>query len=282
MNKDIKPEHTAVRVALWRALHVLIDDAPHVFTDELGAKIVGESNWTQRQDMDPNFSRQMRASIVARARFIEDLVLDKIKEGIDQYVILGAGLDTFALRNSNIASKIQIFEVDEIGPQLWKQKRLNELNLSIPSGLHFVPIDFESKHSLWEELNKYGFDNKRPAIIVSTGVSMYLSHEANVATFKEIANLAPGSTFAMTFLLSLDLLESEERKIMEFVMERAKESGTPFLSLFSPHEIKSLALNAGFKIADCINANELFLKYFNTRNDGLSAGKAENFLVATN
>lgn len=276
----IAPEHTAVRTALWRALHVELDEKPLILNDEIGAQLVGEENWKSRPDMGASFSKGMRASITGRARFFEDLLEEEIKKGVTQYVILGAGLDTFAQRRPEIASKIQIFEVDQPGPQAWKQMRLKELDFKLPSGLHFVPVDFEAGQSWWDELIKAGFDKNKPAFVVSAGVSMYLSREANLATFTQIAKLAPGSTFASTFMLSLDLLSAQERSIMEFVMNKAKESGTPFVSLFSPNEILDLAKESGFRDAKFVSAKDIFQRYFAGRSDGLSAGDAENFLVA--
>ncbi len=275
----IAPEHTAVRVALWRALHATIDLPPHVLTDLIGAKLINEENWRSRPDMNPDFSKPMRASIVGRARFIEDLVEEQSKLGVTQYVILGAGLDTFPQRRPEIAARLHVFEVDQPGPQAWKQKRLTEIGLPPPSWLHFVPVDFEAGESWWDELLKAGFDPKKPAVVVSTGVSMYLTREANRATLERLAGLAVGSVFAMTFLLSVDLLGAEERAGMEFVMARAAEAGTPFLSLFSPEEILALAKEAGFKKTEHVSAEEIYQRYFAGRADGLKAGKAEGFLV---
>lgn len=278
--KILAPDPTAVRVALWRALHVQIDPPPHVFTDEIGVKLVNENEWRRRQDMNPDFSKSMRASIVGRARFIEDRLEEQIKAGVTQYVILGAGLDTFAQRRPDLASRLHIFEVDQPGAQAWKQKRLRELGLVPAEGLHFVPVDFEAGESWWEQLIAAGFNQKIPALIASTGVSMYLTKEANLATLAQIAKLAPGSTFAMTFMLALDLLPPPERAVMEFVMKKARESGTPFLSLFSPPDIVAMAKEAGFKRAEYVSANDLYQRYFAHRPDGLNAGSAEAFLVA--
>lgn len=277
--QKIAPEHTAVRVALWRALHVKIDPKPHVFSDELGLQLVGEEDWLNRQDMNPDFSKPMRASITARARFIEDLLEEQIKYGISQYVILGAGLDTFAQRRPDLASKLNIYEVDQPGPQEWKKNRLNELGWTPSEWLHFVPVDFEAGELWWDQLLAAGFDINKPSMIVSTGVSMYLTKETNMATFQQMTKLAPNSIFATTFMLSLDLLEARERGIMEFVMKKAAESGTPFLSLFSPSEILSMAKEAGFKNVQYVSANDLFQRYFANREDGLNAGTAEAFLV---
>ena len=277
----LAPEHTAVRVALWRALHVQMDPKPHILTDEVGLRLVAEDNWRSRADMNPDFSKGMRASVVGRARFIEDLVEEQAKQGVTQYVILGAGLDTFAQRRPEIASHLQIFEVDQPGPQAWKQKRLAELGFATPEWLHFVPVDFEAGQSWWQQLIATGFDKKKPTLVVSTGVSMYLTKETNLVTFQQMARLAPGSTFATTFMLALDLLAPEERAIMEFVMKKARESGTPFLSLFSPDEILAMAKDAGFKKSQYVSGEELYQRYFAKRSDGLRAGNAEAFLVAT-
>ncbi len=277
----VAPEHTAARVALWRALHIQIDPKPHILVDEVGSKLVAEDNWRSRPDMNPEFSKPMRASIVGRARFIEDLVEEHAKQNVTQYVILGAGLDTFAQRRPEIASRMNIFEVDQPGPQAWKRQRLTEIGLSIPKWLHFVPVEFEAGESWWEQLIAAGFDTNKSTVIVSTGVSMYLSKEANLSTLRQVARLAPGSTFAMTFMLALDLLDSKERSIMEFVMNKAQESGTPFLSLFSPPEILALAEEAGFKKSQYVSANDLYQRYFASRSDGLRAGDAEAFLLTT-
>lgn len=276
----IAPEHTAVRVALWRALHVQIDPQPHILSDEVGAKLVAEANWQQRPDMNPDFSKPMRASIVGRAKFIEDLVEEQSKLGVTQYVILGAGLDTFAQRRPDLAAHMQIFEVDQPGPQAWKQQRLAETGITTPKSLHFVPVDFEAGESWWDLLIAKGFDPKKPAIVVSTGVTMYLTKETNLVTFQQMAKLAPGSTFATTFMLALELLEPKERGSMEFVMKRAAESKTPFISLFTPEEILAMAKQAGFGKSKYVSGEDLYQKYFAKRSDGLRAGHAEAFLVA--
>ena len=118
------PESTAVRVALWRAMHVLVDESPHVFEDEVGLQLVApDEGWRARGDMQPTGTSGFRAAIVARARFIEELVAEQAKDGVLQYVLLGAGLDTFAQRRPELASRLRVFEVDQPGPQAWKRQR---------------------------------------------------------------------------------------------------------------------------------------------------------------
>lgn len=278
-NKTI-PDHTAIRTALWRALHVHIDPEPHVLSDTIGEELVAEENWRARPDMAPDFSKNMRASIVGRARLIEDLVEEQLSRGVDQYVLLGAGLDTFTQRRPDLEPRLQIYEIDQPETQSWKQRRLIELGYNSTTNLHFVPVNFETGEAWPQKLITAGFDKNKPATVVSTGVSMYLSLEANLKTFSQVTKLAPGTIFATTFMLSLDLLDDKERSLMEFVMNRAKESGTPFLSLFSPNDIISLAKKSGFKEANYVSGKDIYEKYFSKRTDGLRAGNAEAFLVA--
>jgi methyltransferase (TIGR00027 family) len=278
------PDSTAVRVALWRALHLEVDPPPHVLEDQIGLRLAApDDGWRHRPDMDPQFTRRFRASIVARARFIEDLVVEQAERGVVQYVILGAGLDSFAQRRPKIASGLRIFEVDRPGPQAWKRQRLIELGFGIPEWLQLVPVDFEvAGWSWWERLAAAGFDPGRPAVVASTGVSMYLTKDAIATTLREIAALAPGSTLAMTFLLPLEFADPEERPGLQLAEKGARASGTPFISFFTPPEILALARDAGFRQARHVSAAVLAERYFAGRTDGLRPpNNAEELLIAT-
>jgi methyltransferase (TIGR00027 family) len=281
--QDVAPESTAARVSLWRALHVEIDPPPHVLEDEVGLKLLApDQGWRGRGDMDPQFTRPFRASIVARARFIEDLVVEQADRGLSQYVILGAGLDSFAQRRPEIATSLRIFEIDQPGPQAWNRQRLIEHGFGVPDWLRFVPVDFEAGGSWRDGLVTAGFDDSKPAIVVSTGVSMYLTKDANAAMLCQVAALAPGSTLAMTFLLPLDLADPEVRPGLEMAEKGARASGTPFLSFFRPPEILALARDAGFGEARHVSAADLTRRYFTGRTDGLRPpNNAEDLLVAT-
>jgi methyltransferase (TIGR00027 family) len=276
------PDSTAVRVALWRALHVEVDAPPHVFSDEIGLQLADpEEGWRRRPDMHPQWTSGFRGSIIARARFIEDLIEQQPARGVSQYVILGAGLDTFAQRKREIASHMRIFEIDRPGPQEWKRRRLIELGFGIPDWLCFVPVDFEAGEKWLDQLKSAGFDPKQPAIFASTGVSMYLTREAIAATLRQIAALPAGSTLAMTYLRPLELAAPEERTAYEFAIKGARESGTPFVSFFTSEEMQQLALDAGFKRAHCITAANLTERYFAGRADQLRPAGSEELLVAT-
>ncbi|WP_431970494.1 class I SAM-dependent methyltransferase [Nocardia sp. bgisy134] len=277
----IAPDQTAIRTALWRALHVRIDAAPHVFDDEIGLRLAGpEDGWEQRPDMDPQTTGPMRAGMVSRARFVEDLLAEQVGQGVDQYVLLGAGLDTFAQRRPESAARLTVFEVDQPGPQAWKRQRLAELGFDLTDQLRLVPVDFEVD-SWWERLLAAGFDPSRPAVVASTGVSMYLTREANIATLRQISTLAPGSTLAMTFMLPFELVGSGEQQMRRFAEQGARASGTPFISFFRPDEVVSLAEEAGFPAAQHISSEELTRRYFADRADGLRPAESEQILVAT-
>lgn len=280
--RNVAPESTAARVALWRALHAEVDAAPHVLEDRIGLQLLAPGeDWRARGDMNPEFTRPFRASIVARARFIEDLVVEQAAQGLEQYVILGAGLDSFAQRRPEIASRLKIFEVDQPDPQEWKRRRLIELGFGVPDGLRFVPVDFEAGDVWRDKLVGAGFDTSKPAIVVSTGVSMYLTKEANAAALREVASLAPGSILAMTFLLPLELADPEVRPGLEMAEKGARASGTPFISFFTPPDILALARESGFSEARHVSAADLTQRYFAGRSDGLRPpGNAEELLVA--
>jgi len=276
------PDSTAVRVALWRALHLEVDAPPHVLEDDLGLKLAApEADWRNRPDMSP-FTRPFRASIVARARFIEDLVAEQAARGVGQYVILGAGLDTFAQRRRELADRLVIFEIDRPGPQAWKRQRLIDLGFGVPPDLRLVPVDFEAGDPWWERLAASGFDPGRPAVVASTGVSMYLTEEAVLATLRQVAALAPGSTLAMSFLLPVELADPDVRPGIERSIAGAKASGTPFISFFTPADMLALATRAGFREVRHVPASVLAQRYFAGRTDGLRPpANAEELLVAS-
>ena len=276
------PDSTAVRVALWRAMHVQVDSPPHVLEDEIGLQLAAPGDgWRARPDMDPAGTRGFRAAIVARARFIEDLVAEQAARGVSQYVILGAGLDTFAQRRPELASRLRVFEVDPPGPQAWKRQRLIELGFGVPDWLQLVPVNFEESGSWWPQLATAGFDAGQPAVVASTGVAMYLTKHATAATLGQLAGLASGSTLAMTFLLPPDLLGDTDRSGLQAAEKGARASGTPFASFYPPEEMLDLTREAGFTDPRHVSGSSLAGRYFAGRTDGLRPSSGEDFVVAT-
>ncbi len=276
------PDNTAVRTALWRALHVEIDPPPHVLEDRLGLELVAPDDaWRDRPDMDPVGTRGFRAAIVARARFVEDLVAEQAAAGVSQLVLLGAGVDTLAERRPELGDRIRIFEVDQPGTQAWKRRRLVELGVGVPSWLQLVPIDFEKGERWWEGLAAAGFEPDLPAVVASTGVSMYLAKETTAAMLRQLAELASGSTLVMTFLLPADLVDEADRPGLDASSRGARASGTPFVSFFTPDEVETMARDAGFVGTRLVPGEELAERYFAGRPDGLRPSSGEGLLVAT-
>lgn len=274
-----QPDNTAIRTALWRALHVQIDAFPHVLEDKIGWRLIApEEGWQERPDM--KYTQRLRASIVARSRFIEDIIIQESEKGTKQYVILGAGLDTFAQRRKDIAPQLQIFEIDQPETLAWKQKRLSETGFGLPQHLHFVPVDFEVS-SWWDELVQSGFNLNEPAVIACTGVTLYLTKEAIMATLRQIATLAPDSQLAMSFYLSMELLDEEDQPMQEIAEKGAREAGTPFVSFFTPQEVLLMAQSAGFTHAEIITTQNIRQLYFSDRTDGLVPASGEVFLLAS-
>ena len=231
--------------------------------------------------MHPVGTRGFRAAIIARARFIEDLVAEQVEAGVGQYLILGAGLDTLAERRPDLGHRLRIFEVDQPGTQAWKRRRLVELGLGVPEWLRLVPVDFETETDWWVGLSAAGFDADRPAVVASTGVTMYLSKDTTAATLRQLAVLAPGSTVAMTFLLPAELIDETDRPGLELSSRGARASGTPFISFYSPEEMLALARAAGFRDATHVSSRSLAERYFAGRADGLRPTTGEDILLAT-
>ncbi|MFE2419541.1 class I SAM-dependent methyltransferase [Streptomyces hokutonensis] len=276
---EVEPDHTAVRVALWRALHVRADAPPHVVEDEVGLRLVDPGDdWRERPDMDVEATRRIRASIVARARFVEDVVGEQAAKGVDQYVVLGAGLDTFAQRRPELGAKIRVFEVERPGTQAWKRRRLAELGYDEPDWLRFVPVDFEG--DWWGQLAAAGLDTGRPAVVAANGVIMYLTLDAITAMFRLVAGLAPGSTLVTTFLRPVDDVEPEQRAQLEVAVRGARAAGTPFLSFFTPEQVLALGRECGFREVRHVSAADLAARYFGGRTDGVGPSRGEEVMLA--
>ncbi|MFJ2161119.1 class I SAM-dependent methyltransferase [Streptomyces sp. NPDC087856] len=276
---EVEPDHTAVRVALWRALHVRADPPPHVIEDEVGLALADPGDdWRERPDMDVEATRRIRASIVARARFVEDVVEEQVGRGVDQYVVLGAGLDTFAQRRPELGGKLRVFEVERPGTQAWKRRRLAELGYAVPDWLHFVPVDFEG--DWWGQLSAAGLDTDRPAVVAATGVTMYLTLDAITTMFRRVAGLAPGSTLVTTFLRPVDDVEPEQRAQLEVAVRGARAAGTPFLSFFTPEQMLELGRECGFREVRHVPAAELAERYFAGVGDGAMPSRGEEVMVA--
>lgn len=224
-----------------------------------------------------NQVRYLFLRIVARARFVEG----QVARGAHQYVILGAGLDTFAQRRPELSSRLVIYEVDQPDTQEWKRQRLVELGWGVPPFLRLVPVDFEAGDAWLDRLAASGFDVSQPAILAAMGVSMYLTQDAVATMLRQVAELAVWSIFVMSFLVPIDQVDPEIRSGVERAAEGASANGTPWLSFFTPNEMLTFAREAGFASVQHVCSGELAECYFAHRSDGLRPpNSAEELLVA--
>jgi methyltransferase (TIGR00027 family) len=207
------------------------------------------------------------------------VVAERAAAGVGQYVILGAGLDTFAQRHREVA--VRVFEVDQPGTQEWKRRRLSEIGHPPGENLRFVAVDFENGEAFPDALRANGFDADRPATVSSTGVSMYLTKEATEATLRQITAMGDESVLAMTFMLPVDLVDVAERPMQEAVEAAAAGSGTPFISHYTPDKISQMCRAAGFSSVQHVSPDYLTARYFAGRTDGLRPPSAEHLIVAT-
>jgi methyltransferase (TIGR00027 family) len=261
---------------------VQLDAPPPVLHDEIGLALVDpEPGWRDRGDMHPMGTRDYRAAIVARTRVVEDLVDELVRDrGAAQYLLLGAGLDTYAQRHADLADRVTVFEIDQPGAQAWKRERLLELGYGVPPSLHLVPVDFESGQDWWAALLADGFIAARPAVVSSSGVSMYITKDATAATLRQLSALAPGSIVVMTFMLPIELADEADRPGLMGAARGAQASGTPWISFFTPDEMLALASDSGFARAEYVSTADLSARYLAGRPDGLRAASGEGVLIA--
>ncbi len=274
---EAKPSRTALRVALRRAAHQVHDEPPLVFNDPLAVRILGpvhaeELNRTPSGSLKP-FSAGIRAWMVARARFAEDVLAAAVREhSARQYLVLGAGLDTFAYRNP--FPGVRVFEVDHPATQAWKRGLLADADIAPPSGMTFVPVDFE-KQSLAAELEHAGFDCKKLTVTAWLGVVPYLTPEAFAATVKLLGSFAQGSAAVFDYSQPREMLPHVEQLMHDSLSERVALAGEPFQLFFTPHHLAQQLAAAGIAVVEDLGSAELTERYFTGRSDGLGLrGKA--------
>jgi len=208
------------------------------------------------------------------------VLADSVAAGVGQFVVLGAGLDSVAQRRTDLAPPLQVFEVDQPGPQTWKRARLHELGYGVPDHLHLVPVDFEADDDWWPRLAGSGFDPHRPAVMAATGLVQYLTREATEDLLSRAARLAPGSTVLVSFLLPMEMLDEDDKPGLKASSAGAESSGTPFAGLYSPDDMLRMAREAGFASAEHLSGRTVSDRYLADREDGLRASSGEDFLVA--
>jgi methyltransferase (TIGR00027 family) len=271
------PSKTALSVALRRAAHQLYD-SPVVFNDPIAVSILGPaySEELRRTPLRPDrpFSIAMRAFLVARSRYAEDNLRRAVEDGADQYVLLGAGLDTFAYRNPY--PRLRVFEVDHPATQQWKRELLQRNRIAVPESIRYTPVDFE-RQSLSAQLSEAGFNHSAPAFFAWLGVIPYLTLEAFRATLSFISAQAPGSGLTLDYGQPRSVLPLLERLAHDSLASRVEKAGEPFRLFFTPAEVAA-ELSRFHSIED-LGAAEINARYFSGRSDQLAMrGSAGRFL----
>ncbi len=273
--KADQPSRTAQRVARRRAAHQLLD-APPVFEDPLAIAVLGpETAAALRADPEASetgpVARYFRAFMAARSRFAEDRLVRAVERGARQYVVLGAGLDTFAYRNPHAPAGLRVFEVDHPATQAWKRERLREAGIAAPESLTFVGIDFASQ-ALSEALPAAGWRAGLVTFFSWLGVIPYLERDRILATLRLVATAAPGSEIVFDYGRPPSSLGFGPRIAFEVMARRVAAVGEPWITFFEPDELGSTLRAAGFSEVDDFAAERINALYFEGRKDGLRVG----------
>jgi len=276
------PSRTAVLTAAARAIH-REEPQPWVIDDYLALDLAGQEGLALldrlRAEVPRPYLLAFSRWVCVRARFPEDLLEQAVADGVAQYVILGAGLDSFAYRRGDLLDRLRVFEVDHPATQEWKRQRLAELGMQSPPGLVFAPVDFE-RQTLREGLEQAGFDFAELAVFSWVGVTMYLTLDAIHATLATIARCRPGSRVVLTYNQPPDVLTSGDAQITAVMAGLAAKMGEPFISRFRTAEITQLLYQHGFgEIAD-FGPDEARAAYFPGHSDVEIAG-AQRLVVGT-
>jgi methyltransferase (TIGR00027 family) len=270
--QDNRPSLTARRVAMSRAAHQLFDH-PTVLTDPLALAILGPDDEQQvrsrRGRFETTLSRHLRAFLVARSRLAEDALAEAVSRDVRQYVILGAGLDTFAYRNPYPATQLHVFEVDHPATQAWKRGRLAAAGMALPEGLSFVPVDFE-RQSFPEALGAAGFQPGERTFFSWLGVTMYLTREVVLDTLRYVAHSLPyGSGIVFDYAAPPPKISLTRRVLYRYLIRRVARAGEPFKSFFVPAALEREMRAFGYSHLEDCGAAELNARYFRDRADRL-------------
>jgi|SRR5215467_3580616 len=276
----VKASATAAGVAVARGVHRSHDQPPWVLDDPFALPLVGPQ-WAEIQAANeaalPEVAiRQSRASVVARSRYAEDWL---VGGGYRQYVILGAGLDSFAWRRADLIGWLRLFEVDRPASQAWKRARLAELGLPVRDGHVFAAVDFEAE-SLRDGLNQAGLDWSEPAFFSWLGVMMYLTTEAIEATLDCVSRCGSGSEIVLSYDASDDFLDDAAREMVKIEARLAAAAGEPYTTRMSPAQAEAVIEAAGLAVVEHLTPEALYERYFAGRSDRLRPSAAERLVSA--
>jgi methyltransferase (TIGR00027 family) len=268
---------TALRVAIRRAAHQLADPPP-VLDDPIALRLIGSGFARDLDRAMEKVARDFRAFMAARSRYVEDRLAEAVASGVAQYVVLGAGLDTFAYRNP--FPSLRVFEVDFPATQEWKRGLLHQAGIALPENLTFVPLDFEHK-TLAAGLADAGFDDRKTAFFGWLGVVPYLTLDAFRATLSDVARLPAGTAIGFDYAFPPETLTPKRRLIFDGLSQRVAAAGEPFRLFFTPVELEAELSAAGFRRTEQVDFKKLNELYFQNRADGLKLSPVGLGMLAT-
>jgi methyltransferase (TIGR00027 family) len=268
---DRQPSQTALAAAAARAAHLVVDTEPLLFRDPVAADLIGEPGAEMvgyhRRSGDHIVLAGTRTQVTVRSRWAEQRLTALAADGLAQYVVLGAGLDTFAYR-SPLAGRLRVFEVDHPATQRWKRDLLAAARITPPEGLSFVGVDLETE-PLADRLAAEGFDPSAPTLVSWLGVSMYLTAEGVAATLAAVGGLAAGGELLMEYALPPELRDEGGAVYAGFALPVAADRGEPWLSFFTPGELAELLEANGLRVADQVDQRDAVPAALWRRSDAL-------------
>lgn len=277
-----QPSITAERVAIRRAVHQLVD-RPIIFADPLALRIVGPAR-EQEIRADPHragggsLGRAIRAHLVIRSSIAEEQLAQAVARGVRQYVVLGAGLDTFLCRNPH--HDLRVFEVDFPATQAWKQQRLRDAGLTVPDAAAFVPCEF-ARQSVVDALDQAGFDRGSPAFFSWLGVTMYLETPTTLRTIEALAPLAAGGGgLVFDYSVPPDSVGVVQRIGFKVLASRLARLGEPFIGFFDPAELAAVVRRAGLSQVEDLSSADLTARFLADRSDGMRLSGLGHVLCA--
>jgi len=282
--RDGAGSDTAIFTALQRAAHQILDDLPRILDDPIAVGLVPGSTEEAIRNTAEELQRPaiklLRSTFAFRSRFAEDALRDAVDAGAHQFVLLGAGFDTFPYRQPPWSKALRIFEVDHPSSQAFKKRRLEALGIVPPTNVTYCPVDFENV-SLEAGLRTASFDEAQPALFSWLGVTQYLTRDAVRGTLEFVRGLAAGTQIVFEVLVPDSMLPETERKVATFAADASAARGEPWLSRFTPEEMRALLAELGYRSCFHLTPAEAQARYFQGRRDGLSASTMAQFLIGT-
>ena len=299
-----KTSFTAQGLAYMRAYHAMHDN-PKIFDDSLASHLFTEDErsffenaWSQVPKLyDPERAASLpdRAAAIAwtlqtvtpgpsmtlgRSRYTEDSLEEAVGQGVKQYVILGAGFDTFAFRRPEILDRLQVFEVDHPATQVFKRGRIAEAGWEQPAQLHFVPVDFEQEN-LAEALIRSSYDPQAPSFFSWLGVTYYLTRDTVFSMFRTIADIAPaGSAVIFDYLDTDAFIPEKAAKRVKILIRDTRQLGESMITGFDPSALAADLARLGLRLQEDLSPADIQERYFRGRKDGYYACEHQHFAWA--